>query len=77
MSTLAIHRRLHALGQATARQVAEGLGLEVVVVSRALSWLCDHDKARTVKPRHGRQPAVASVGLPAVIPVGYSHARST
>lgn len=75
MSTLVIHRRLHALGEATARQVAEGLGLEVVAVSRALSWLCDHDKARTVKPRRGNQPAVyASAEAPQVYAMGISGA---
>lgn len=78
MSTLAIHRRLHALGEATARQVAEGLGLEVVAVSRALSWLCDHDKARTVKPHHGRQPAIyASTEAPQAYAMGVSGALGT
>jgi len=75
VSTLAIHRRLYALGEATARQVAEGMGLEVVVVSRAMSWLCDHGKARTVKPRHGRQPAIyASAEVPQVDAPGISDA---
>jgi len=58
MKRTQVHRRLHALGEATCSQLAEGLGIRYRTVQTALRVLRDFGEVVVVRERNGQTPAI-------------------
>jgi len=58
MKRTQVHRRLHALGEATTAQLSKDLGIRHSTVKSAMRVLCANGDAVVVRERRGRTPAI-------------------